>query len=522
MINISRSNKALLITSDNNQFPWKDGKMSVPLNSIAYIIDESDYVTFRSVANNDILFTSLIGELKINDESVSKDDLITMFDSVANSSGSGGGTASAGVNSINGYQGDVRIKTVNGKSLIGSGDITIEGGSVEETDPIFTEWKNSMNVSLGQEASSADASISIGSKAESVGQSIAIGRNTKNTDVDQVAIGYAIKNDDTYYTNINNVLKGDANKYAYIKDNDGNYTKILDLINGISIEETDPIFTKWKNGSSIAIGQNNTAAYNGVNIGVDNGDANASILIGQYLSGHSGSIVIGADTKSYNDGEILLGNAAASIEGDTHVAFAKYGSSYGAEQNCFEITRDNSIYIWNADNTQMIKLQDHLGGGGGSVEESDPIFTEWKNDTSIVCGNGAVNGTNNFGVLMPKNNVVVIGNGALTQTDNSIVIGNNAKTFGGTSSTSKGLVAIGNEVSVSALANDSTINKYVKTNINNQLKFATDDTMYIKGMSTNGTSNNWFIVNGEWTGTQSQYDALGTYYSNVTYNIIEG
>ena len=126
MINILKQGSSLLITSDNNQFPWKDGKMSVPLNSIAYIIDESDYVTFRSVANNDILFTSLIGELKINDESVSKDDLITMFDSVANSSGSGGGTASAGVNSINGYQGDVRIKTVNGTSLIGSGDITIE------------------------------------------------------------------------------------------------------------------------------------------------------------------------------------------------------------------------------------------------------------------------------------------------------------------------------------------------------------------------------------------------------------
>lgn len=524
MINISRSNKALLITSDNNQFPWKDGKMSVPLNSIAYIIDESDYVTFRSVANNDILFTSLIGELKINDESVSKDDLITMFDSVANSSGSGGGTASAGVNSINGYQGDVRIKTVNGTSLIGSGDITIEGGSSTETDPIFTEWKNSMNVSLGKDSSSEETSISIGSNAVSVGQSIAIGRGAKNTTFDQVAIGYNIKNDDTYYTNINNVLKGDENKHAYIKDNDGNYNKILDIINNIcsSIEEADPVFTKWKNGSSTAIGKNNTASYNGVNIGVDNGDANASILIGQYLSGNSGSIIIGADTKSYNDGEILLGNAASSIEGETHVAFAKYGSSYGSEQNCFEITQDNSIYIWNADNTQMIKLQDHLGGGGGSVEESDPIFTEWKNDSSIVCGAGAVNGINSFGTLLERSNAVAIGNGASIQTDNSIAIGNNAKTFGSTATSSKGLVAIGNEVSISAIANDSTINKYVKTNINNQLKFATDDTMYIKGMSTNGTSNNWFIVNGEWTGTQSQYDALGTYYSNVTYNIIEG
>lgn len=144
MINILKQGSSLLITSDNNQFPWKDGKMSVPLNSIAYIIDESDYVTFRSVANNDILFTSLIGELKINDESVSKDNLITMFDSVANSSGSGGGTASAGVNSINGLQGDVSIKTVNGTSLIGSGDITIEGESTDLSDYYTKQETNSL------------------------------------------------------------------------------------------------------------------------------------------------------------------------------------------------------------------------------------------------------------------------------------------------------------------------------------------------------------------------------------------
>lgn len=150
MINILKQGSSLLITSDNNQFPWRDGKMSVPLNSIAYIIDESDYVTFRSVANNDILFTSLIGELKINNESVSKDNLITMFDSVANSSGGGGGTASAGVNSINGLQGDVSIKTVNGTSLIGSGDISVEADldnyyTKEESDDHYDNDKRYWN-----------------------------------------------------------------------------------------------------------------------------------------------------------------------------------------------------------------------------------------------------------------------------------------------------------------------------------------------------------------------------------------
>lgn len=396
MINITKQGNNVIVTSDNpSSFNISNGELSVPLNTIYYVLDdESDFIQFNSTEEGNILFNGTIGQIQVNGNIVTRDNILMELDNVFNSSANGGEGGTAGVLSINGYQGNINIKTINGESLIGSGNITIEGGSVEETDPIFTEWKNSMNVSLGKGSSSEETSISIGSNAASVGQSIAIGRGAENTTFDQVAIGYNIKNDDTYYTNINNVLKGDENKYAYIKDNDGNYTKILDLINNI--------------------------------------------------------------------------------------------------------------------------------GGGSSIEESDPIFTAWKNGSSIVCGNGAVNGINNFGVLVKRDNAVAIGNGASIQTNNSIAIGNNAKTFGSTATSSKGLVAIGNEVSVSAIANDSTINKYVKTNINNQLKFATDDTMYIKGMSTNGTSNNWFIVNGEWTGTQSQYDALGTYYSNVTYNIIEG
>ena len=98
-----------------------------------------------------------------------------------------------GVKTINNTKGDVNIKTINGESIIGEGDIEIKGGGgvVTETDPIFTEWKNA----------------------------------------DDVAIGRGVSTDATYTTNINNVIKGDSDKYAYIKDNNGVYTKILDLIN---------------------------------------------------------------------------------------------------------------------------------------------------------------------------------------------------------------------------------------------------------------------------------------------------
>ena len=129
MFNITKQGSSLLITSnDNSQFPWKDGQMSLPMNSVVYVIDESDYIAFRSSSNNDILFTALIDEIQINGTNVTKDDFILQFDNVANSAGGGGGSASAGVNSINGFQGDLTLKTVNGNSLIGSGNIEIEGG----------------------------------------------------------------------------------------------------------------------------------------------------------------------------------------------------------------------------------------------------------------------------------------------------------------------------------------------------------------------------------------------------------
>ena len=501
MINITKQGNNVIVTSDNpNSFNISNGELSVPLNTIYYVLDdESDFIQFNSTEEGNILFNGTIGQIQVNGNIVTRDNILMELDNVFNSAAIAGEGGTAGVLSINGYDGYINLKSINGQSLIGSGDITIEGGSVEETDPIFT---------------------------------------------------------------------------------------------------------KWKNGSSIAIGQNNTAAYNGVNIGVDNGDANASILIGQYLSGHSGSIVIGADTKSYNNGEILLGNAASSIEGETHVAFAKYGSSYGAEQNCFEITQDNSIYIWNADNTQMIKLQDHLGS---SVEESDPIFTEWKNADDVIVGNGAkydidgaseeeiqpsimigkgasvwasgiAIGENAYsesgavtigknitsygivsigsdneggGIAIGKNNKgsgisigennsgngiiigtdvtenyggIAIGDNISNPTDSGIAIGMNAKiSTKNPEDTENGYgIAIGC-ASIAYDKNDVAIGKSVETdatyttNINNIIKG--DMNKYAFVLNEYG---NYVRIPTEWTGTQSQYNALGTYYDNITYNIIEG
>ena len=237
------------------------------------------------------------------------------------------------------------FKTVNGKSLLGMGDIQIKSDS-EETDPIFDKWKNADNVIagngaiydtdgaseeeihpsvvIGKEAMVWSDGIAIGENAyaemgavtigknitsyglvsigsDNEGDGIAIGKNNKGSGIiigennnnggiaigdnitenygiaiggyisnktdngiaigrnakvneqypedtdngegiaiglyaiayhkNDVVIGSRVSTDATYKTNINNVIKGDSNKYAYIKDENGNYTKILDLIN---------------------------------------------------------------------------------------------------------------------------------------------------------------------------------------------------------------------------------------------------------------------------------------------------
>ena len=155
MININKSGDSLLITSYNNsQFPWSEGELSVPLNSVYFILEnDTDFLVFRSIYNDEKLFTALIDEIQINGQQATRDNIVQLFDSVANTIVSGDGTIIAGVESLNGLSGALNIKSINGQTLLGTGDITIEGGSggvAEETDPIFTEWLNDNNTIVGR------------------------------------------------------------------------------------------------------------------------------------------------------------------------------------------------------------------------------------------------------------------------------------------------------------------------------------------------------------------------------------
>ena len=96
MIKISKQNNSLIVEGIDNVFYINNGDNSYPLNSLIVVTDKSDMATFRSVATNDVLFSGLINNITINGEAVTKDNIIEKFDAVSNSStGGGGGTVDA-------------------------------------------------------------------------------------------------------------------------------------------------------------------------------------------------------------------------------------------------------------------------------------------------------------------------------------------------------------------------------------------------------------------------------------------
>lgn len=128
MINITKEKGYVVITSDDEKtFLIGEGILSVPCNTIEYTLDdESDFIQFNSIYEDGILFVGTIGNIQVNGTLVTRDNIIEQLDSVFNESyEGGGGSSSAGVNSINGYQGDVNIKTINSESLIGEGNISL-------------------------------------------------------------------------------------------------------------------------------------------------------------------------------------------------------------------------------------------------------------------------------------------------------------------------------------------------------------------------------------------------------------
>lgn len=130
-----------------------------------------------------------------------------------------------------------------------------------------------------------------------------------------------------------------------------------------------------RTSESILIGtpSTNSSIYNVVNASNCIGIGGDGLEVGyDNISGY-GSIAIGYGSKSIINKSLAIGyNTVASGTTKTNI------------NNQLKIDTSNQVYIYNKDNTEMICLQDQLGGGGSSYTAGDGI--DITNDVISVTG----------------------------------------------------------------------------------------------------------------------------------------
>ena len=201
MISINKQGNAIVIEFTDNDKYLFNGKIEVAPNELIVVVDQSDMATFKRASNGDVLFSQLVDDIQIAGSPVTKDTIIDQFAIIGFTSGGGGGAGGA-VSSVNGQTGDViitpaslnvytraevdaainaetterqkqdsalggmiaaetaareqavatkqdtlvsgqNIKTINGQSVLGAGNIAIQGGTSNWDDitgkPDFAE-----------------------------------------------------------------------------------------------------------------------------------------------------------------------------------------------------------------------------------------------------------------------------------------------------------------------------------------------------------------------------------------------
>ena len=86
MIKITSTNDVIIVEGDEltRHYPY-NGTLVIPKNSTLVLLDESsEMVLFKSASNYDTLFTGILGSISIEDEIVTRDNIIEKFNAISN------------------------------------------------------------------------------------------------------------------------------------------------------------------------------------------------------------------------------------------------------------------------------------------------------------------------------------------------------------------------------------------------------------------------------------------------------
>lgn len=272
------------------------------------------------------------------------------------------------VASVNGETGDIVLKTINGQNLVGEGNIIIQGGEggsatagvnkliLGEEDYGWNAYQGDIKLKGGfMQFDEGDVGFDIGVS----------GTDAYGGESGSMWFGFRSTDD--------SLLIEDAGGRIDLKVNP-------DILGGGgSATETDPIFTEWKNGESIALGKDST------NEGSNN------IAIGNTVKANGeGSIAIGAatiydegteyediyPTEANGEGSIAIGNE--TIANNASLTIGSYNNINNASVALGmwnTITSDNSLAVGNNNSLE-----------GGSFKFAYGFFNEPKNNQEINIG----------------------------------------------------------------------------------------------------------------------------------------
>lgn len=189
MITLSASGGSVTFTFDGNSTYLNDGQITVPVNSLALIIDESDMATFRKAASNDIFVSANIVEF-----GMTKAELESWYKANMVGSTSGGGGVTSG-----------EVQTMIDESISGKADTSYVDQSISgkaNSSDVYTtgqtsgatEIANALSAKLDATAYTVDVSVNSASTNPVQNQTLygelRVGGGTSKVEIDFNTGGY--------------------------------------------------------------------------------------------------------------------------------------------------------------------------------------------------------------------------------------------------------------------------------------------------------------------------------------------
>lgn len=307
MIEINKQGNAIRIDFTDNDKYLFNGTMEVASNELMLVVDESDMITFKRTTNGDVLFSQAVNNIKIAGSAVTKDNVIEQFATIGYSQ-SGGGESGA-VTSVNGQTGEVvltasslnaytktqtddlingvrtiandanskadavtsrvqdvetslgnkqdtlvsgvNIKTVNGQSIVGEGDVIIEG-----TDS-YTKTESDAKYATAESLNTLNQTVSeLGTTVEATNTELA------KTKTDVTNLTSKVNEDSQKITSLDTEMDNKANS-ADVPTN----TQFNSLAGEVAnkVDKTS-VYTKQEVDDKVASKQDALTAGNGITI----------------------------------------------------------------------------------------------------------------------------------------------------------------------------------------------------------------------------------------------------------------